>query len=188
MTWKPALPRYSLTIAARRESSSIRRTRSPTMIHQSEVPSTMMPRHPRTTARHPVRDFPALLRIEHFGGVGQGLRDTCARGLRQPDLLGAQTLDCSTIDGGGGQERDRLSARALRLLLQRPQIGGRSLGNRRELDLLVLRCVELDRHVLGHAVDPVIDLRRGEGATESTVIAPADSMPAGTLTERRRQH
>ena len=70
------------------------------MIHQSEVPSTMMPRHPRTTARHPVRDFPALLGVKYIGGVGQGLRDTFARGLRKPELLGAQALDCSTIDGG----------------------------------------------------------------------------------------
>src|SRR3954454_22108875 len=106
MTWKPALPRDSLTIAARRESSSIRRTRSPTMIHQSEVPSTMMPRHPRTTARHPVRDFPALLGVEHIGGVGQGLRDTFARGLPKPELFAPQARARGTIDRGCGQERD----------------------------------------------------------------------------------
>jgi hypothetical protein len=101
------------------------------------VRSTTMPGHPWTTPRHPVRDFPALLRIQHIGGIGQRLRNAFARGFGEPDLLGAQALDCSTIDGRRGQERDRLSASALRLLLQRPQVGDGGLGDARKLGLLV---------------------------------------------------
>ena len=93
------------------------------------------PRDPRS--RHPVRDFLALLRIEHLGDVGQGLRDALARGVREGDLLRAQPLDCSTIDGRCGQERDRLGARGLRLLAQRAQVGDRGLGDAGDLGLLV---------------------------------------------------
>src|ERR1022692_2785223 len=117
MTWKPALPRYSATMPARRKSSSSRRMRSPTNIdHENdhECGSTVMPACPRTAVecRKPVRNFPALIRIERFGGVGDRLGDAFARGFRQPDLLGAQPLDCTTIDAGCGQERDRLAARS----------------------------------------------------------------------------
>ena len=62
------------------------------MIHQSGVQSTMMPRHPWTAACHPIRHFPALLGVQHIGGIGQGLRDAFARSLRKHDLLGAQAL------------------------------------------------------------------------------------------------
>jgi hypothetical protein len=55
--------------------------------------------------RYEVCHFPALLRTEHLGGVGHRLGDAFARGFSQPDLLGAQSLDCTTIDGGCGQER-----------------------------------------------------------------------------------
>src|SRR5216683_6515015 len=102
MTWKPALPRYSTSMPARRESSSIRRMRSPTKIdHEYDrgCRSTAMPACPRTAVecRKPVRNFPALFRIERFGGVGHRLGDAFARGFRQPDLLDAQSLDCTTI-------------------------------------------------------------------------------------------
>src|SRR5712691_8474523 len=159
MTWKPALPRYSLTMSARRESSSIKRTLAVTT---TSHPSTAVPACPRTTECHPVRDFPALFGTQHFGGVGQRLRDALARRFREPDLLGAQPLDRSTIDGGRGQERDRLAARGLRLLSQRAQIGDCGLGDAGEFPLLVRRGVELDRRVLGHAVDAIVDLRRRE--------------------------
>src|SRR5207344_2780105 len=50
-------------------------------------PSTAMPVRPRTTGRDPIRDLPALLGAEHFGGIGQRLRDAFARSFRKPDLL-----------------------------------------------------------------------------------------------------
>src|SRR5262245_9913580 len=123
MTWNPALPRYSLTMPARRGSSSIRRTRSATRVHQAMLligacpfsenrfplfrghALTTMPARPPPAECRPVGDFPALLGAQHLGRIGQRLRDPLARGFRQADLLGAQALDGSTIDGRSGQER-----------------------------------------------------------------------------------
>ena len=109
----------------------------------------MPSRPPRPAECGPVRDFSALFGAEHISGIRQRLRDAFARRFRKPDLLGAQTLDCTTIDGGGGQELDGLSARGVRFLAQRPQISDGGLGNVCNLDLLVRRCVELRQPVPG---------------------------------------
>src|SRR3978361_526215 len=155
MTWKPALPRYSATMPARRESSSIRRVRSPTNMDHVYRPPMLVARRPRGStampagpgaaveSRHPIRDLVALLRIEHLGGVGHRLGDALARGFRERDLIGPQPLDCTTIDGGGGQERDRLAARGLGFLVQRAQVVDGALGDAGDLDLLIRAGVEL---------------------------------------------
>src|ERR1700730_10169669 len=101
MTWKPALPRYSLSIPARRKSSSIKRTRL-SKDAVNPCPSTAMPARPRTTQRDPVCHLPALFGIEHVGRIRQCLCDALARRFRKHDLLRAQPLDCSMIDGGSG--------------------------------------------------------------------------------------
>src|ERR1700736_6173366 len=179
MTWKPALPRYSLSIPARRKSSSIKRTRL-SKDAVNPCPSTAMPARPRTTECDPVCHLPALFGIEHVDRIRQCLCDALARRFRKHDLLRAQPLDCSMIDGGSGQKRDRLGPRSLRLLPQRPQIADGSLGNVRDLDLLVRCGVELDRHMLGHAVDAIVDLRRRERTAEHATIAHSEVMPSET--------
>src|SRR5262245_64758377 len=88
----------------------------------------MPARPPWPPQRHPVRDLPALFGVEHIGGIRQRLRDALARRFGKPDLLRAQALDCTTIDGGRGQERHRLGARGLRLLAQRPQMATAALA------------------------------------------------------------
>src|SRR5579871_4461740 len=114
MTWKPALPRYSPIMPARRASSSIRRTRAFT-----NVLSAAMPGRPGAAAAEqndPVRDLAALLRAQHIRSVRQRLHDALARRIGEHDLLGAQLLEGSTVDGRRRQQCERALTGSLRLL------------------------------------------------------------------------
>ena len=67
-----------------------------------------------------------------------------------PMFSARKRSNCTTIDGGGGQERHRLSARCARFLLQRAQISDGGFGDACELSLLLGGGVELDGHMFGH--------------------------------------
>src|SRR5262249_32900290 len=97
----------------------------------------------------------------------------------------AQPLYCRTVDRGSGQERNGLAARSLCLLPQRPQIADSGFSNVSDLGLLVCRGVELNRHVFGHALDAIVDLRWCERIAEHTAIAHSEVTPGETLAKSR---
>src|ERR1051326_6975393 len=142
---KPAPPRYSDTISARRASSSTRRTRSDT---SPTIPAPGQPcRSPKVVAMalETLREGLALLRREHFRGVRQGARKAPRRLVGEAHLLRPQRLDRGRVDLVLGQELDRLGARGARRLAQRREVLRRVLEDRRQALLLVLGGVDLDR-------------------------------------------
>ena len=101
------------------------------------------------------------------------LGDALARGLGERDLVRPHPIDGGAVDGRRRQQRDALGAQRLRLLPQRQEIIDGGLRGAGEPRLLVGGCVELDRQVLGHAVDPIIDLRLAHGPAHEAEVVPA---------------
>jgi hypothetical protein len=71
---------------------------------------------------------------------------------------------------------------------QRPQIGDGRLGNAGDLHLLVRARVEFDRQMLGHAVDPIVDLGGAHRPVKEAAARGAEMLPGIALAERRGQH
>src|ERR1700694_2985665 len=149
----PASPRYSATIAARRESSSISRMRCATRASLPAVPATPV-------ARRALGEGLALLGGQDLGGVGKRLREAPRRAVRQANLRGAQLLDRRAVDVRSREQLDRLAPGLARLLAQRRELLGRILGNDGELLLLIGRRAGLDGKVLDEALNAFVHLRR----------------------------
>src|SRR5262245_39131328 len=200
-TRKPASPRYSATISARRGSSSIRSMRPPMrrlyrssrqrrssgLYHGVGATHRMgrravpcfVPALPSAPGSLPAMaldvlgDSFTLLRSKDFGRVRSDLRDAPGRLLGELNVLGAQRFDRSAIDCVAREQLYRLRARRLHLPAQRQQIRRRLFHDRCEPLLLFLRGIDLDVEMLEHAIEVLVHVRRVEGAGCETTAEPA---------------
>src|SRR4029079_12557788 len=183
-TRKPAPARYSLTMPARRASSSTSRMRwviTPSLAAGSL--GTIRPARstvPLVPFLHALGDFLALVRRQHLGGVGERLRHpfrSCIGGLH---LLGAQPLDRSAVDRRRGKQLRPALACFASLLAQRTQVLRRALGDIDQLAGLLGRRIDFHREVLDHLLDALVG-HRPVPAHEAAAV------PAAAMHARRGQ-
>src|SRR5262249_15730851 len=113
-TRKPDSPRYSDTISASRESSSIRRIRSampPELYAPADAPASSAAVPAPAEGLNALGDLLALSGSQHLGHVGEGLREALRRLVGDLELFRAQRLRRAAGDGVGGEKVHRLLAR-----------------------------------------------------------------------------
>src|SRR5438552_15292357 len=106
-----------------------------------------------TVFLHARGELLALRGSEYFGRVGKGLRNAPGRLLGELEMLGAERLDRPPVDTVLREQLERFPARLAYPLAKRQQVFGRLLHDRRELLLLLLGGVDLDRDARAVRVD-----------------------------------
>src|SRR5512146_2938370 len=170
-TRKPAWPRYSDTISARRGSSSISRMRAATRAVYLSAPVPAAAAH----ALHALRELLALQRREHLGGVRERVGDALGGLLGELHLLGAQLLERGPVHVVAGEKVHRLQPRLAQAAAQRHEVLRRALDDRPELLLLRLGGVDLDVKVRKPAVQALVEL----GRVERSAAPAAGAAPMG---------
>src|SRR5262245_39773121 len=156
-TRNPAPARYSLTMLARRASSSTSRMRwviTPSLA--AALLGTLGTLVPLMPLLHALGELLALVGRQHLGCIGERLRHPLRQRVRGLHLLGAQPLDRSAVDRRRREQLHAALARFANLLAQRPQILGRALGDVGQFGSLLGGRVDLDPEVLDHLLDALV--------------------------------